>query len=398
MRALPALLRSLIAAVLASGCTLLAPDAAEIYGGGGGVAGGGGAASPNACSLTSDSCVVAIHAGLGHTCAVRRADRAVFCWGLDEDGAASGQPGGVIPMPAAVAGLPPARRLATGSAHNCIVSEAEPAELWCWPGESAPGPEEPLRVAGNQPFVDVLAVSVGHLTTSLLTAPGAISTWVPGDPNTQKYPSDVIELHAGTGQSCGRSASGTVACWDFYAGTFPFAPSVVEELGPIALLAGATSGSARLTDVDDPANIEPLAITPHCAWSSAGGLVCFRGQGGPITMRPIDAGAAVVGLAVGMVHGCAVLDDCTVACWGANHAGQLGTGVGFDDGFVDHPLGPVTGLADVAAVTAGAEHSCALGRDGSVWCWGDNGDSQLGVTDVARSDVPAPLDMSRICP
>jgi alpha-tubulin suppressor-like RCC1 family protein len=39
---------------------------------------------------------------------------------------------------------------------------------------------------------------------------------------------------------------------------------------------------------------------------------------------------------------------------------------------------PVHALADVADVTVGEEHVCALRRDGAVFCWGTNIFGQLG--------------------
>jgi alpha-tubulin suppressor-like RCC1 family protein len=36
------------------------------------------------------------------------------------------------------------------------------------------------------------------------------------------------------------------------------------------------------------------------------------------------------------------------------------------------------GLPETAHVRAGLLHSCAVGVDGSVWCWGTNDDGQLG--------------------
>ena len=62
---------------------------------------------------------------------------------------------------------------------------------------------------------------------------------------------------------------------------------------------------------------------------------------------------------------CALLDDGTVACWGANAAGQLGRGI--DAGTADSAIAArVDGLSDVAKL----DHTCALDTSGSVWCWG----------------------------
>jgi hypothetical protein len=62
---------------------------------------------------------------------------------------------------------------------------------------------------------------------------------------------------------------------------------------------------------------------------------------------------------------CALLDDGTVACWGANGAGQLGRGDAA--GTLDSAVAArVVGLTNVTAL----DHTCALDTAGAVWCWG----------------------------
>jgi alpha-tubulin suppressor-like RCC1 family protein len=73
-----------------------------------------------------------------------------------------------------------------------------------------------------------------------------------------------------------------------------------------------------------------------------------------------------VSIAVGYDAACAVRDDGTVACWGANDRGQLG------DGTIAQHAQPaaVPGITDAIAVTAGYKHACVLRRGGTVTCWG----------------------------
>jgi Regulator of chromosome condensation (RCC1) repeat len=62
---------------------------------------------------------------------------------------------------------------------------------------------------------------------------------------------------------------------------------------------------------------------------------------------------------------CVLLDDGTVACWGANGAGQLGRG---EDGeLLDSAnAAKVVGLSDIVSL----DHTCAVDESGGVWCWG----------------------------
>src|SRR5689334_21263359 len=61
-------------------------------------------------------------------------------------------------------------------------------------------------------------------------------------------------------------------------------------------------------------------------------------------------------------HTCAVLDDGTVRCWGNNTQGELGDGT-----VTTTPKTPVrvSGLTNVVSVSASLLHTCALRADGS---------------------------------
>jgi alpha-tubulin suppressor-like RCC1 family protein len=76
-------------------------------------------------------------------------------------------------------------------------------------------------------------------------------------------------------------------------------------------------------------------------------------------------------------------------CWGANADGRLGQGEGDDkDRSAPARVGPD---ADWIAVATGVAHTCALKQDGSVWCFGANTFGQLGQGTQASSAVPLPV-------
>jgi alpha-tubulin suppressor-like RCC1 family protein len=93
-------------------------------------------------------------------------------------------------------------------------------------------------------------------------------------------------------------------------------------------------------------------------------------------------------LAAGRTHTCAVGADQRVACWGANTSGQL-------DGAASPT--PVTapvivpGVSGVRQISVGASHTCALRMDGTVWCWGRNAEGQLGRGTSTVSEAPGPV-------
>jgi alpha-tubulin suppressor-like RCC1 family protein len=83
---------------------------------------------------------------------------------------------------------------------------------------------------------------------------------------------------------------------------------------------------------------------------------------------------------------CALLSGGSVDCWGENRDGELGDGTnegpeqcGGYIGFVCSRVPvPVTGITDATAIAAGASHTCALLSNGGVECWGEGGYGQLG--------------------
>ena len=90
---------------------------------------------------------------------------------------------------------------------------------------------------------------------------------------------------------------------------------------------------------------------------------------------------------------CAVTTSGTVQCFGNNQDGQLGNGSTSDasaanvNGYVTKPV-TVSGVEGATAVSAGVEFACALVSGGAVKCWGYGGDGELGNGDTASSDVP----------
>jgi alpha-tubulin suppressor-like RCC1 family protein len=99
----------------------------------------------------------------------------------------------------------------------------------------------------------------------------------------------------------------------------------------------------------------------------------------------------VVAISAGAYHSLAVQRDGTVWAWGWNAFGQLGDGTTTDR----HAPVQVARIAGVTAIAAGGFHSVALVTLGvltpTVWAWGWNGLGQLGDGTTTDRLVPVPV-------
>lgn len=126
----------------------------------------------------------------------------------------------------------------------------------------------------------------------------------------------------------------------------------------------------------------------------AGVGIALANSGGPTYVKPLD-GEGVAQIALAEEHGCALMLDGTVECWGNTVEGQLGTGS------LSGSLKPVKvkGLDNVTQIAVKATHACAVRTSGDLWCWGINEDGELGAgtqTDAEPAPVKAKLDQVKM--
>lgn len=105
---------------------------------------------------------------------------------------------------------------------------------------------------------------------------------------------------------------------------------------------------------------------------------------------PVAYVSDAVGIAAGANHTLVVLANGTVKAFGNNQFGQVAT--------TTNPSTPtpmtVSGLSQIKAVSAGADHSFAIEETSAgtvIWGWGRNWEGQLGVDDLEHRQHPVKL-------
>ena len=121
------------------------------------------------------------------------------------------------------------------------------------------------------------------------------------------------------------------------------------------------------------------------------GIGTSQQQGGCATAcerlpQPVQGLGRVVSLSTGDFHTCALNRQGEVWCWGLAKSGQTGAAADPNPCRIDNqdyacnrrPQRVVT-VPQAVDIATGDSHSCALTREGAVWCWGDNRYGQLGI-------------------
>jgi alpha-tubulin suppressor-like RCC1 family protein len=273
-----------------------------------------------------------------------------------------------------VSDLSHVRKVAVGPVESCALRDG--GSVQCWRDS---GPREQIP-----DICGATALAVGQLMMCAIVSGGEVAcrgqVLVPGLP--EGYSEEVVRIPGITGATslalgrdgyaCALLEAGTVTCWG------PRAPSTIAGMSGVVAIAGT----------------ESLRM---CALLADRSVSCWRSSGAPGPMQAAPAAieglSDVVSLSAGQQHSCAVLTDGTVRCWGTNAYGELGDGTQTDS---DVPV-RVEGLGGVREVSVGTRtsfnmgYSCALLDDSSVACWGAKTTLDLDGDWIAS---PVPVRMS----
>jgi hypothetical protein len=368
-----------------------------------------------------------ISAGEHHTCA-RKRNGNVYCWGRDDLGQVGNSPNATcvdahdkcIDRPTLVypyGGLTTATQIDAGDNHACALDLA--GHAFCWGsqsyGQTGNGTYgsifEPVAVSGGQSFT---SISAGTFGTCGTTASG-LFCWgigIPSNAGTVGAGPTPQMIYSATGLApTGVSVGFSHVCAQWVSGAYRetncWGRSWEGQTGaagvPYTLLGqGPSVGSAALrvateydfTCVDQPG---PSVQCFGDNWNGqlgnglVGGTTFVAQQVGGMTLPGGPPPLALHGVTTGSFHACALDPNGAAYCWGNGNWGQLGNGLPPNGGPGVSSAMPaaVTGGLTFRAIAAGQLHTCAIGTNNHIYCWGSNHYGELGTQFKSSPVFPA---------
>jgi alpha-tubulin suppressor-like RCC1 family protein len=379
--------------------------------------------------------VKAIVAGEEHACALTDGG-GVGCWGGNGEGQLGDGSTASSPMPVEVKGvggsgtLAGVKVIAAGGNQTCALTSGGGVDCW---GENENGqlgdggtsdsstPVEVEGVGGSGTLAGVKAITAGGKDTCALTSGGGVDCWGGnasgqlGDGSTMSSSTPVevegvggsgtlagvIAITADAEDTCALTSVGGVDCWGGNGSGQLDDGSTVSSSTPVEV--EGVGGSGTL------AGVEAIAVGENqtCVLTSVGGVDCWGGNGSgqlgdgstvssstPVEVEGVGGSGTLAGVVAITAQGedtCALTSVGGVDCWGDNSKGQPGDGSTMSSSApvaVNRVGGGSGTLAGVAAITAGADHTCALTSGGGVDCWGNNDIGQLGDGSTTDSSTP----------
>lgn len=268
-------------------------------------------------------------------------------------------------------------RIAIGRTHVCVLDGSNHPVCWGDAREGRLGTASPE--SDHHVLADLTAASLaaGESHTCGLVASGDVMCWgsdaheqlgVDGDstPTPTRLPFDGVarQLTAGGETTCAVLEGGTLWC-------------------------RRPEGRMQRIDAIDPARAAMGPGGEGCVLDTKGTASCWKWPSGlPEPKANVVEGLPPsVDVGVGDRFACALGADRQVRCWGSNEGQRLGRPPVVADGPAPAVVPELPG--DIVQLAVGERSSCALQEGGVVWCWGVNGEGQLGRGELASSGAAA---------
>ena len=332
-----------------------------------------------------------------HTCGVKISTQLVYCWGNRIEGKVGDNTGYALQQTKPVAvqqGGVSFVSVATGAKHTCGLTNLGAA--YCW-GLGANGRlgdntylDRYLPVPVQQGAVVFTSLTVGNAHTCGLTSLGAAYCWgynglgQLGDNSTSQRPAPVAvqqgavtftSIAAGRNFTCGLTSAGATYCWGFNGNGQLGDNTTTQRLTPVAVQQGATTFASIAAGENHACGITSGGAG-YCWGYNGAGQLGDNSTTQRLTPVTVQQGAVTfASITAGGLQTCGLTNTGAGYCWGDNGSGRLG------DNTTTRRLTPVAvqqGAVTFASIAAGAAHACGLTSAGMSYCWGNNGEGQVG--------------------
>jgi alpha-tubulin suppressor-like RCC1 family protein len=394
---------------------------------------------------------------LYHTCAITQSDE-VYCWGLGDNGqlgdgnlqsssvpvrvlTSADDPDSALPGGVAI------EYVAVGVDNTCVATSED---IYCWGSDTAGKLGNGGTTGRTTKPVKVFdatdnsqsALTTGGIITGLTAGAhhicavknsydiycwgegmygalgnnASISSSLPVRTRQGAIGSDVVYISAGAFHTCYSAANNEIWCWGY--GSY-------GQIGDGTVYATSTVPYKVQTNADNansqlPNNVDILALSSGyyhtCVLASDSAAYCWgrnlEGQlglnnGTVMQQNPrarkvrdhvenpdseLPAGVNLVSLAAGKYHTCALGDDKNIYCWGRGTGGQLGNGTIYTRGTAVKVLNSVddtrSALPEGVAIDflVAGDFTCAATVSDGLYCWGVGGNGQMGNDTVVANN------------
>jgi alpha-tubulin suppressor-like RCC1 family protein len=348
-----------------------------------------------------------ISSGESHTCAILD-NGSVSCWGENLVGEIGDGTNVKRTEPTQVTSLGNGRTavaISSGKYHTCAILDNGSVSCWGYnnKGQLGDGTNTDRYTPALTSSLGIgrtaVAISSGGSFTCVILDDGNVSCWgkntygnlgdgttvsaryTPAQTSSFGTGRTAVAISSGFEYACALLDDGTVSCWGSnYRGELGnsaygdrYTPSPTASLGTGRTAVAISSGSTSACAILDNGSVS--------CWGA--NLVGAIGDGtnidryDPILTSSLGIGRTAVAISSGGAHACAILDNGSISCWGHNNRGQLA-----DNTTTDRNTPSLTsslGIGRTAiGISSGAFHNCAILDDGNISCWGYNNVGQLG--------------------
>lgn len=342
-----------------------------------------------AAGVLADKSVSDLAAAQSHNCAI--ADGKAYCWGRNQYGQLGNGTTTSSSVPILVQGSLTGKTVTKVGSTNWTSCAIADGKIYCWGANGNVG----LGTAYGTVGANSSAYAYASFTTPTLvrTSADGVANGLPAG-----YTATTLTSGSRSNTMCA-IADGKAYCWgENGAGqigdgttTNRLAPTKVLDTG---VLSGKTvtyisqDGYGTGSGVSPPPHAHVCAVANSLAYcwgdNTSGQLgdntYTSRSQPVAVNTAGLLSGKSIAAVEVGIRHSCALAVG-KVYCWGSDISGQLGDGAGSSSSSIPVAVAEEsTGILGetITQIGGGGNRGCATTSKYRSFCWGLNGDGQIG--------------------